>query len=76
MRKVIRLNDPTTHGGKVITASPNSKPLKAPKLVDDGFLPQAYHLGTRDDRFDGGRDAPGFSRNTARQRTRPTIRRY
>ena len=25
MRKVIRLNDPTTHGGKVITASPNSK---------------------------------------------------
>ena len=51
-------------------------PLKAPKLGDDGFLPQAYHLGTRDDRFDGGRDAPGFSRNTARQRTRPTIRRY
>ena len=25
MRKVIRLNDPTTHGGKVITAAPNSK---------------------------------------------------
>jgi uncharacterized Zn-binding protein involved in type VI secretion len=27
MRNVIRLNDPTTHGGKVITASPNSKVL-------------------------------------------------
>jgi uncharacterized Zn-binding protein involved in type VI secretion len=27
MRKVIRLNDPTTHGGKVITASSNSKVL-------------------------------------------------
>ena len=27
MRKVIRLNDPTTHGRKVITASPNSKGL-------------------------------------------------
>ena len=25
MRKVIRLNDPTSHGGKVITASANSK---------------------------------------------------
>ena len=25
MRKVIRLNDPTTHGGKVITAAANSK---------------------------------------------------
>jgi uncharacterized Zn-binding protein involved in type VI secretion len=27
MRNVIRLNDATTHGGKVITASPNSKVL-------------------------------------------------
>jgi uncharacterized Zn-binding protein involved in type VI secretion len=27
MRNVIRLNDPTSHGGKVITASPNSKVL-------------------------------------------------
>jgi len=27
MRKVIRLNDPTSHGGQVISASPNSKAL-------------------------------------------------
>ncbi|PHV05987.1 hypothetical protein CSQ96_18145 [Janthinobacterium sp. BJB412] len=25
MRGVIRLNDPTSHGGKVVSASPNSK---------------------------------------------------
>jgi hypothetical protein len=42
--------------------------LEAPRLGENGFLPQAYHLGQRDDRFDGGRDAPGFSRNTKRQR--------
>ena len=27
MRRVIRLNDPTTHGGKVIAAAPNSTVL-------------------------------------------------
>lgn len=43
-------------------------PLTAPKLGDEGFLPQAYHLGKRSDEFDGGLDAPGFSRNTKRQR--------
>ena len=43
-------------------------PLTAPKLGDEGFLPQAYHLGERSDEFDGRLDAPGFSRNTKRQR--------
>jgi uncharacterized Zn-binding protein involved in type VI secretion len=27
MRNVIRLNDPTSHGGKVMTAAPNSKAM-------------------------------------------------
>ena len=43
-------------------------PLKAPPLDAGPFFPQAYYLGQRDDRFDGGLDAPGFSRNTKRQR--------
>ena len=43
-------------------------PLTAPKLGGKGFLPQAYHLGNRSDEFDGRLDAPGFSRNKARQR--------
>ena len=29
MRKVIRLNDPTTHGGKVISAAPDSTAMGA-----------------------------------------------
>jgi uncharacterized Zn-binding protein involved in type VI secretion len=29
MRNVIRLNDPTSHGGKVISASPNSEAMGA-----------------------------------------------
>jgi hypothetical protein len=43
-------------------------PLTAPTLRDKAFLPQAYHLGERSDKFDGGLDAPGFSRNAKRQR--------
>lgn len=30
MRGVIRLNDPTSHGGKVVSAAPNSKVMDLP----------------------------------------------
>jgi len=45
MRRVIRLNDPTSHGGKVIAAAPNTTAMGVPvaRKGDRCFCPLKGH---------------------------------